>query len=143
MQENQINRNRPRPGLWLMVIGGLLAAGFAVYAVVAAPDSTSGPLWIVVGWGALVFLYGLYRALRGRSSVDHPRGGNRREWRVTRRWRESQHHDLGARTPREASAKGNLPPGARCAGLGGPEHPPRGWQQLIKHVLRTAEAGTR
>jgi len=75
MQENQINRNRQRPGLWLMIIGGLLAAGFAVYAVVAAPDSTSGPLWIVVGWGALVFLYGLYRALRGRSSVDHPRGG--------------------------------------------------------------------
>lgn len=75
MQENQINRNRPRPGLWLMITGGLLAAGFAVYAVVAAPDSTSGPLWIVVGWGALVFLYGLYRALRGRSSVDHPQGG--------------------------------------------------------------------
>ncbi|NQD41700.1 hypothetical protein [Glutamicibacter halophytocola] len=75
MQEHVRGGNRHRPGLWLMVFGGLLAAGFAIYAVLAAPDSTSGPLWIVAGWGALVFLYGLYRFIRGRSAVDHQRGG--------------------------------------------------------------------
>ncbi|UYQ77223.1 hypothetical protein OF385_14555 [Glutamicibacter sp. JL.03c] len=75
MQENQAGKSSHRPGLWLMVVGGLLAVGFAIYAVLAAPDSTSGPLWIVVGWGALVFLYGLYRMIRGRSSIDHRAGG--------------------------------------------------------------------
>ncbi len=75
MQDRLRGTNRHRPGLWLMIIGGLLAVGFAVYALLAAPDSTSGPLWIVVGWGALVFFYGLYRVIRGRSAVDHPRGG--------------------------------------------------------------------
>ena len=64
-----------RPGIWLMIIGGLLAIGFSIYAVLAAPDSTSGPIWIVAGWGALVFLYGLYRVIRGPSTLDDPHGG--------------------------------------------------------------------
>lgn len=64
-----------RPGIWLMVIGGLLAIGFSIYAVLAAPDSTSGPMWIVAGWGALVFLYGLYRVIRGPSTLDDPHAG--------------------------------------------------------------------
>ena len=64
-----------RPGIWLMVIGGLLAIGFSIYAVLAVPDSTSGPMWIVAGWGALVFLYGLYRVIRGPSTLDDPHGG--------------------------------------------------------------------
>ena len=64
-----------RSGLWLAVVGGLVAIGFAIYALLAAPDSTSGPLWIVVGWGALVSIYGLYRVIRGPSSLDDLRGG--------------------------------------------------------------------
>ena len=66
---------RRRPGLWLAIVGGLVAVGFAIYALLAAPDSTSGPLWIVAGWGALVFIYGLYRIIRGPSSLDDPRAG--------------------------------------------------------------------
>lgn len=68
-------QRKRRPGIWLMVIGGLLAIGFSIYAVLAAPDSTSGPMWIVAGWGALVFLYGLYRVIRGPSTLDDPHGG--------------------------------------------------------------------
>lgn len=68
-------QRKRRPGIWLMVIGGLLAIGFSIYAVLAAPDSTSGPMWIVAGWGALVFLYGLYRVIRGPSTLDDPHAG--------------------------------------------------------------------
>lgn len=70
---NRIHGHRPR--LWLTIVGGLVAVGFAIYALLAAPDSTSGPLWIVAGWGALVFIYGVYRLVRGPSSLDDPRGG--------------------------------------------------------------------
>ena len=76
MTDKPINRTHGRrPGLWLTIVGGLVAVGFAIYALFAAPDSTSGPLWIVAGWGALVFIYGVYRLVRGPSSLDDPRGG--------------------------------------------------------------------
>lgn len=68
-------QRKRRPGIWLVVVGGLLAIGFSIYAVLAAPDSTSGPMWIVAGWGALVFLYGLYRVIRGPSTLDDPHAG--------------------------------------------------------------------
>ncbi|GAA3302056.1 hypothetical protein [Glutamicibacter nicotianae] len=76
MTDKPINKTHGRrPGLWLTIAGGLVAVGFAIYALLAAPDSTSGPLWIVAGWGALVFIYGVYRLVRGPSSLDDPRGG--------------------------------------------------------------------
>ncbi|QRQ78307.1 hypothetical protein [Glutamicibacter protophormiae] len=75
MSYEQAASHKKRPGIWLMAIGGLIAAGFAIYALLASPDSSPGPLWIVVGWGVLVFLYGLYRAVKGPSSLDHRRGG--------------------------------------------------------------------
>lgn len=76
MTDKPTNRKSSgRPGLWLTIVGGLVAIGFAIYALLAAPDSTSGPLWIVAGWGALVFIYGVYRLVRGPSSLDDPRGG--------------------------------------------------------------------
>lgn len=76
MTDKPINRTHGRrPGFWLTIAGGLVAVGFAIYALLAAPDSTSGPLWIVAGWGALVFIYGVYRLVRGPSSLDDPRGG--------------------------------------------------------------------
>lgn len=66
---------RRRPGLWLVLIGAVVAIVFAVLALTIASDSTAGPFWIVVGWAGLVFLFGLYRMIRGRSSLDHRRGG--------------------------------------------------------------------
>lgn len=75
MTQNQPATHQPRPGLWLTIVGALIAIGFTIYALVATPDSTAMPLWIVVGWGGLVCLYGLYRLIRGRSPLDHPRGG--------------------------------------------------------------------
>lgn len=71
MPEQAMEPSRRRPGLWLVIIGGLLAVGFGIYAAISA----STPLWIVAGWGALVFLYGLYRLIRGGSKLDSPRGG--------------------------------------------------------------------
>ena len=75
MSYGQAAPRKKRPGIWLMLIGGLLAVGFAIFALLASPDSSPGPLWIVVGWGVLVFLYGLYRAVKGPSSLNHRRGG--------------------------------------------------------------------
>lgn len=66
---------KTRPGVWLMIVGAVIALAFAIFAVAVAPVTTAGPLWIVVGWGVLVFIYGLYRAVRGPNSLDHKRGG--------------------------------------------------------------------
>ena len=75
MSYDHVAPRKTRPGIWLMIVGGLIALGFAIFALVVSPVTTVGPLWIVVGWGILVFLYGLYRFLRGPSSLDHKRGG--------------------------------------------------------------------
>lgn len=64
-----------RPGFWLVIVGGLFAIGFAIYALITEPESSSGPLWIVVGWGAMVFSYGMYRVIRGPSPLDDPHAG--------------------------------------------------------------------
>ncbi|MFJ2618451.1 hypothetical protein [Glutamicibacter sp. NPDC087344] len=75
MSYEQVEPRKRRPGLWLMIIGGLIAAGFAILALLSEAGSSPGPLWIVVGWGGLVFLYGLYRVVKGPSSLDHRKGG--------------------------------------------------------------------
>lgn len=68
-------RNSSRPGLWMVIIGALIAVFFAIIAITTSASNTSIPFWIFVGWGGLVMLFGLYRLIRGRSSLDHPKGG--------------------------------------------------------------------
>lgn len=75
MSTEPTSTRQPRPGLWLVIIGGVVAVVFAILALTIASDSTAGPFWIVFGWGLLAFLFGLYRLIRGRSSLDHGRGG--------------------------------------------------------------------
>lgn len=68
-------RNRSRPGLWMVIIGALIAVIFAIIALTTSASNTSIPFWIFVGWGGLVMLFGVYRLIRGHSSLDHPKGG--------------------------------------------------------------------
>lgn len=68
---------RRRPGVGLMIAGAIISAGFAAFLIFAPGAGTTNPspLWIAVVWGVLMLLYGAYRASRGRSRLDHPRGG--------------------------------------------------------------------
>lgn len=72
-----------RPGLGLMIAGAIIAAGFTAFMLLS-PDggiTSPSPLWIAVIWGLLMVIYGAYRAVRGPSSLDHPRGGTDAEGR--------------------------------------------------------------
>lgn len=75
MSYNHATPRSTRPGVWLMLVGALIALSFAIFAVAVSTVEGVGPLWIVVGWGVLIFLYGLYRLVKGPSSLDHKAGG--------------------------------------------------------------------
>lgn len=75
MSYDHAARRTTRPGVWLMIVGAVVALAVAIFALAVSQMTTAGPLWIVMGWGILVFLYGLYRTVRGPSSLDHERGG--------------------------------------------------------------------
>lgn len=72
-----------RPGVGLMITGAIIAAGFAAFVLFFPGSGTTAPspFWIAVGWGLLMMIYGAYRAVRGRSQLDHPRGGTDAEGR--------------------------------------------------------------
>lgn len=68
---------KKRPGVGLMISGAIIAVAFAAFLIFAPGTGTTNPspLWIAVIWGALMFIYGAFRAIRGRHALDHPRGG--------------------------------------------------------------------
>lgn len=69
--------NKMRPGLGLIITGAVIALGFAAFLLLTPGNTITSrsPLWIAVAWGVLMVLYGAYRAVRGKSRLDHPRGG--------------------------------------------------------------------
>lgn len=79
MSADHANRQpkKTRPGIGLMISGAIIALGFAAFALLTSDGSfiSANPLWIAVIWGALMMVYGAYRAIRGKSPLDHPRGG--------------------------------------------------------------------
>lgn len=70
-----------RPGVGLMIAGAIIAIGFAAFLLFmpGAGTTSPSPLWIAVAWGLLMVIFGIYRAIRGRSSLDHGRGGTNAE----------------------------------------------------------------
>lgn len=70
-----------RRGIPLALTGVLIAALFGVYmAVGAAPgDGWKSPMLIGVLLGMIMLVFGVYRAFKGPSSLDYPRGGTNNE----------------------------------------------------------------
>ncbi|GER23813.1 hypothetical protein NCCP1664_23080 [Zafaria cholistanensis] len=70
-------RAMPRRGLVLSLTGLVLMLLFGafIYSQFALGLDTATPMWLGVGLGAIMFVYGLFRWFRGPSSLDHPHGG--------------------------------------------------------------------
>lgn len=79
MSADHVNRQpkKSRPGVGLMIAGAIIALGFAAFLLFTSDGGfiSANPLWIAVIWGVLMMVYGAYRAIRGKSRLDHPRGG--------------------------------------------------------------------
>lgn len=70
-----------RRGVPLAITGFLVAVLFALYAFIGQ-DPGEGwrtPLLIGVFFGVIMLGFGIYRALKGPSALDYPRGGTNNE----------------------------------------------------------------
>lgn len=71
---------RPR-GKGLALTGVLLAAFFGIYMVVErnSGEEWKSPMLVGVFLGVIMLGFGIYRAFKGPSSLDHARGGTNNE----------------------------------------------------------------